>query len=108
MRLPSDPNLPNLPQGASDYARNVNFRLISLFRDIAAQVNAISEGTITGTTNAQSAAPTTGAWQRGDQVRNSAPSELGTDGSKYVVLGWICVAAGTPGTWKEMRCLTGS
>ena len=108
MRLPSDPNLPILPLGANDYARNVNFRLISLFRDIAAQVNAISEGAISGATNAQTAAPTTGAWQRGDQVRNSAPSELGTAGSKYVVLGWICVTAGTPGTWKEMRCLTGA
>ena len=40
-----------------------------------------------------SAAPTTGAWFRGDVVLNSAPSAAGTPG-------WVCTASGTPGTWK--------
>lgn len=39
------------------------------------------------------AAPTTGAHARGDLVWNSAPSAAG-------YTGWICVTAGTPGTWK--------
>ena len=39
------------------------------------------------------AAPSDGTYKRGDIVYNSAPSAGG-----YV--GWICVTAGTPGTWK--------
>ena len=37
--------------------------------------------------------PTTGTWRRGDIVYNYEPSPGG-----YV--GWVCTAAGTPGTWK--------
>ena len=39
------------------------------------------------------AAPTTGTWARGEYVYNSAPAASGN-------VGWICVTAGTPGTWK--------
>ena len=45
-----------------------------------------------------SAAPTTGAWLRGDVVLNSAPSAAGTPG-------WVCTASGTPGTWRAMANL---
>ena len=44
---------------------------------------------------AGAAAPTTGMWARGDIRFNSAPSAAGP-------AGWVCVAAGTPGTWKAM------
>ena len=77
-------------------------------RDHANQVNALSEGRIAAKYNATTAAPTTGTWARGDTIPNSAPSELGTAGSKYVIEGWICVTAGTPGTWVQKRCLTGN
>lgn len=77
-------------------------------RRLADQINATSEGRIAGAYNAATAAPTTGTWQRGDEIRNSAPSELGTVGSKYVVRGWICTVAGTPGTWLQERVLTGN
>lgn len=40
-----------------------------------------------------SAAPTSGTWALGEIVYNSAPASAG-----YV--GWVCTAAGTPGTWK--------
>lgn len=36
--------------------------------------------------------PTTGTWQRGDRLINSAPS-VGNP------KGWLCSASGTPGTW---------
>lgn len=36
--------------------------------------------------------PTTGTWQRGDFVNNTAAAVNGTRG-------WICTAAGSPGTW---------
>lgn len=77
-------------------------------RDVATQVNLISEGFLQGATNATTAAPTGGTYSVGDFVRNSAPAEAGTAGSKYVVLGWICTVAGSPGTFLPCRVLTGN
>jgi len=56
------------------------------------------------------AAPTSGRlnWERGDIVWNSLPVEAGSAGNRYVILGWVCVATGTPGTWVEMRASTGN
>jgi hypothetical protein len=39
------------------------------------------------------AAPTTGTWAQGDKVFNASPAASGYEG-------WVCVTAGTPGTWK--------
>lgn len=39
------------------------------------------------------AAPTTGTWKVGDRVLNTTPAAAG-------YIGWVCVVAGTPGTWK--------
>ncbi|MBA4362731.1 MAG: hypothetical protein C0411_18685 [Pseudomonas sp.] len=77
-------------------------------REHASQINLLSEGRIAGYYTALIAAPTSGAWMQGDFVMNSAPSELGTVGSKYIVDGWRCVVSGTPGTWVPKRCLTGN
>lgn len=54
------------------------------------------------------AAPNFDTWAVGHTVENTAPSELGSAGSKYVIRGWICTVAGTPGTWLPMRTLTGN
>ena len=77
-------------------------------REHATQVNNLTEGRIAAVTNATTAAPTSGPNQQGDFVRNSAPTELGSALSKYVILGWVCVVSGTPGTWVEFRGLTGN
>lgn len=77
-------------------------------REHATQVNAVSEGRLSGTYNAMTAAPTTGIYNAGDMIRNSAPTELGTAGAKFVVFGFLCVAAGTPGTFVACRFLTGN
>lgn len=53
-------------------------------------------------------APNYGTWTQGSFVWNNAPSELGSASSKYVILGWSCVTAGTPGTWLQSRALTGN
>jgi hypothetical protein len=45
-----------------------------------------------------SAAPTTGAHARGEIVFNNAPSAAGK-------VGWVCVTAGTPGTWKPFGAI---
>ena len=38
--------------------------------------------------------PTTGTWAISQKSKNTAPSGTGS-----LVIGWICVASGTPGTW---------
>lgn len=45
------------------------------------------------------AAPTTGTWIRGDIRYNTAPVASG-------FVGWVCVAAGTPGTWKTFGAIS--
>ncbi len=54
------------------------------------------------------AAPTSGTWRAGDMVFNSAPAVAGAGGSQYIIEGWSCTVAGTPGTWVERRTLTGT
>lgn len=71
-------------------------------------VNLLTDGRAAGTNNATSSIPTTGTYAVGDFVKNSAPSELGSVGSKYVIAGWMCVAAGSPGTLVQCRFLTGN
>lgn len=71
-------------------------------REHASEVNALAEGRLTGTYNAQTAAPTTGTHAKGDFIRNSTPTNSG--GS--VVFGWECIAGGTPGTFVECRFAT--
>lgn len=47
-------------------------------------------------------------WYVGDTIRNTAPAVAGTAGSQYVISGWVCTTQGDPGTWSEMRTLTGT
>lgn len=94
-RLPQDGNTASLLR-----------RLAELQRENAALVNALAEGRMAGAVNAAAAAPTTGSYAVGDFVRNSAPSEQGAAGARYVVTGWLCTAA--PATFVQQRCLTGN
>lgn len=73
----------------------------------AVLVNLLSNGRLAGTNNAMTAAPTAGGYAVGDFVRNSAPAEAGSSGSKYVVLGWVCTAD-NPLTFLPCRVLTGN
>lgn len=82
--------------------------LVRELREHALLLNLMTDGRLTGTNNAYTAAPTTGEHAQGDFVRNSAPTEAGSGGSMYVVLGWVCVAGGSPGTWLGCRVLTGN
>lgn len=101
MRL--DP-FPRFPSDKGQMER----KLTDLFRDTASQVNDLTEGRIASVTNAATSVPTAGSFARGDFVRNKTPSEAGTAGSKYVILGWLCTVAGTPGTFVACRALTGN
>jgi hypothetical protein len=88
----------------------VGIKDVDLTRELkehAQQVNAMSEGRIAAAYNAQTSAPTTGDYAVGDFVRNSAPSELGSPGSAYIIFGWMCVDD-SPLTFVDMRFLTGN
>jgi len=74
----------------------------------ATLINLMTDGKLTGTNNAMPAAPTGEMYAQGDFVRNSLPTEIGAIGSKYVVLGFMCVLGGTPGTFLQCRALTGN
>ena len=102
MKLNEDPVLPSLT--GPTFLPFLKHLLASLAR----QVNGATEGRIAPMHGAAMAAPTTGDWMQGDVVRSAVPTELGTAGSKYVVTGWVCIVSGTPGTWVEMRSLTGN
>jgi hypothetical protein len=47
----------------------------------------------------RTAAPTSGTWQLGDIVWSRTPAPSGT-------IGWVCVTAGSPGTWKTFGAIT--
>lgn len=102
MRLQTD----NFRLGSD--AGSIARALAQLLPRIAVQVNAVSEGRLAGAHNALTAAPSTGLYQAGDYVKNSAPHVAGSAGSQYVLRGWVCVAGGEPGTWVEDRGLTGT
>ena len=88
--------------------QNVDADTALWYRDIGQQVNGLAEGSISARYQATTAAPTTGTYMQGDFVTNSAPAELGVALSKYVITGFICTVAGTPGTWVATRSLTGN
>ncbi len=74
----------------SEYKKETIFEIVRAFED---QVNRLAEGRISARHNSSTAAPTTGPHQRGDIVWNTQPTSGGT-------VGFICVVAGEPGTWK--------
>lgn len=85
-----NPN-PQLGQGTD--LTQIKTQITKLLTDAHAQVNALSEGSIDAAYTAGTAAPTTLAHKQGDFIRNSAPT------GSYPILGWLCTASGTPGTW---------
>jgi hypothetical protein len=101
MRLNTDARLPQ-----NEEVKALKQRIADNHKDIAQQVNAMSEGMLQGATNAAVSVPLSGNYAKGDFVRNSAPAELGAASSKYVVLGWVCIAA--PLTFVQFRGLTGN
>ncbi len=81
--------------GASEYYINA-FRLYEVLENqsfIAKTADRLSRAPTQRGDIYAAAAPTTGTWAVGERVWNSAPTAGGT-------MGWVCVTAGTPGTWK--------
>lgn len=46
-----------------------------------------------------SSAPASGTWNRGDRAWSTLPAASGA-------IGWVCVTAGTPGTWKTFGAIS--
>ena len=88
--------------------QNVDAETAQWMREVANQINGLSEGKAVALYQSASSAPTTGTYAQGDFVTNNTPTELGTAGQKYVIRGWICTVGGTPGTWVQCRNLTGN
>jgi hypothetical protein len=83
-----------------------------MMRTIEDAINRLSEGRAYQIYNSASSAPSasgdTDAYTVGDFVKNNDPVELGTATGKYIITGWMCIADGTPGVWRESRTLTGN
>lgn len=106
MRLNDNPILPQNPD--TDYAKALNRALLDLLRSSNQKVNGLADGRFSARDRVAVSVPTAGSFATGDFVANSAPAELGTAGSKYVLNGWLNVAGGSPGTFVQQRSLTGN
>ena len=106
MRPAQEAQLPLTPD--THYARDLNYKLKDIFRTFALRLNSLSDGRISAVDNASPSIPTTGMYAVGDIVRNSLPVENGAAGSRYIITGWICTVAGSPGTLLPMRSFTGN
>lgn len=82
--------------------------LAAVLGDVERQVNNLTEGKVQAVTNAHTAAPTgtSQPYAVGDFVRKSDPAEVTAAGATYLIIGYICTVAGSPGTWEECRVLT--
>jgi hypothetical protein len=100
--------LPVVPDNSQGTLQRIITRLYELLRESSLQVNNLAEGSIFGRYAARPTIPTVGNYKQGDITWDNAPVEAGIATAKYVRLGWVCVASGAPGTWREIRTLTGN
>jgi hypothetical protein len=69
--------------------------------DITAIQTAV--GITQGLADRGTAQPVSGTYLLGSKRLNNAPTILGTAPNTYVIEGWLCISAGTPGTWVELK-----
>jgi hypothetical protein len=85
-----------------------------IVRAICNQVNQLSEGSITARYSASASVPSGSAVSHavGDFISDSNATVRGSVApgvaAQYVRTGWVCTVAGSPGTFQEVRVLTGS
>ena len=105
--MSKNPILPRSDAPEDSYDQRLRINVERKLQSLDAKQVLSYQGRLGGRYSA-TAAPTGGAYQKGDLVWNSNPAEAGVALSKYVVIGWICTVTGTPGTWLDMRTLTGN
>jgi len=85
-----------------------------IVRAITSQVNHLSEGKLSARYQAQSTVPSGSAvaYAVGDITWATSPTVIGSIApgvaASYVRIGWICTAAGKPGTHQELRIAVGT
>jgi hypothetical protein len=99
MRIATDLRLPQTYDAAA---------LAEVLRRIVTQLNNLSDGRLNARDSGLTSPPTTGRYARGDVVWHTSPSETATTTGNFVVMGWVCTASGEPGTFEQMRVLTGA
>jgi hypothetical protein len=99
MRISTDLRLPQSYDAAA---------LAEVLRRIVTQLNNLSDGRLNARDSGLTAPPTTGRYAVGDVVWHTSPSETTTTTGNFVVMGWVCTASGEPGTFEQMRVLTGA
>ncbi len=99
---------PKFGEPKESWGKDLVEKLYRALREIAGQLNGLSEGRISQRYTAATAAPSTGQYTQGDIVWHKTPTELGGAGSKYVIIGWVNVSTTSTPSFKEMRCLTGN
>ena len=75
-----------------------DFRIMTSFFVTSEAIAPLPSLSLGQTIGFSTAVPTAGTWARGDITWNTTPSGGGTPG-------WMCVTAGSPGTWKAMANL---
>lgn len=112
-RLPTPPESFGSVREAPEASAKYLFRLVqSLTEELdrnRRQLNQLSEGRSVAHYNSVSATPAAQVQCAvGDVILDNSAVEAGSAGAKYVVIGYRCVSAGTPGDFVELRCLTGN
>jgi hypothetical protein len=101
---------PRLPE--TNEAPRLALALTEYLRRLSRKVDEMAYGRIAEMDSAAPTPPVAGTWARGDFVRNSQPTQLGTAGSRYIVLGWSRLTNGSANAlntdWFEVRALTGN
>lgn len=90
-------NNPGTPLPA-DAVDNEFINIETAVNNIAAGLTGVTAGAVRRFSEG-TAAPTTGTWALGDIVWSTAPAAGG-------YIGWVCTAAGTPGTWKTFGAIS--
>lgn len=102
----------NLDQGVPNSYSKADLSRVILA--ITGQLNGLSEGRIAARYNAQASVPSGGSvsYAVGDFVPDTnctvGASVVSGLGVSYIRLGWVCTVPGTPGTFQEVRVLTGA
>ena len=105
--MKESPILPRGQQEFDSYQARLRLNVERELQALRTKVLLLFQGRLAGRYSA-TAAPTGGKYQQGDIVWNSNPTVAGALLAQYVIIGWICTVTGDPGTWVEMRTLTGT
>ena len=94
-RLQPIPHVPKPPRDSDPYLHALHYSMSQHLRDIAEQMNKLSEGRQDAHYNEHTAAPTTGVYALGDFVRHGSAHETGSVGDKHTFAGFQCVSEGS-------------